>query len=229
MGRSLEQLVNQQVLRWMEEQKAKDTPPQSEIRQIQKPMITISREFGAFGGEIGRLVAERLDAGFFAQEIVHEVAKRTDVRKQVVEALDERTQSRLQLWIDDLVRLQRFDSNDYVRSLSETVLALARHDTGVIVGRGGHLILDPERTLRVRAYAPFEHRVRYIAHRDGMSVAEARLKVIRVDEERRRFYLDHFGSDITSPLSFDILLNTSTMRLDEAVETVVHLFHQRFG
>lgn len=230
MPRSIEQLVNQQVLRWLTEQQSPaDRPPESRTEVKQRPMITVSREFGAFGGEMGRVVAEQLDIGFYAQEIVHEVARRADVRKQVVEALDERTQSRLEAWVDDLMIVRRFSQSDYLRSLSETVVALARHRPGVIVGRGGHLILDAHRTLRVRCFAPLDKRVEYIAERDGLTLDEARIKVARVDEERRTFYVKHFQCDITSPLGFDLLLNTGEMTLDECAATVSALYRARFG
>lgn len=230
MPRSIEQLVNQQVLRWLsEQQQASDRPPESRVEVSQRPMIAVSREFGAYGGEMGRVAAEQLGIGFYAQEIVHEVARRADVRRQVVEALDERTQSRMESWIDNLMIVRRFTESDYLRSLSETILALARHRSGVIVGRGGHLILDSHRTLRVRCFAPVEHRVEYIARRDGLTLEEARLKVARVDEERRDFYARHFRSDVTSPLSFDLLLNTAEMSLEECAGVVSQLFHMRFG
>jgi len=231
MPRSVEQLVNQQVLRWLAEQQraSEDRPPESRVETSQRPMITVSREFGACGGEMGRIVAEQLDIGFYAQELVHEVARRADVRRQVVEALDERTQSRLEAWVDDLMIVRRFSQSDYLRNLSETIVALARHRSGVIVGRGGHLILDAHRTLRVRCFAPFEHRVAYIAERDGLTLEEARLKVARVDEERRVFYARHFKCDITSPFGFDLLLNTAEMSLEECAATVRHLFEVRFG
>ncbi len=229
MARSVEQLVNQQILRWLKEREREERAPESRVQEAQRPMITISRQFGALGGEIGRRVAEQLDVGFYAQELVHEVARRADVRKQVVEALDERTQSRLEAWIDDMMRMRSFTQSDYVRSLSETILALARHRSGVIVGRGAHLILDPHRTLRVRAYALAEHRVQYISQRDGMPLEEARHKVSRVDEERRVFYARYFQSDITHAHNFDMMLNTGAMTLDECASTIVHAFRTRFG
>jgi cytidylate kinase len=125
--------------------------------------------------------------------------------------------------------VRRFSQSDYLRNLSETIVALARHRSGVIVGRGGHLILDAHRTLRVRCFAPVEQRVAYIAERDGLTLDEARVKVARVDEERRAFYAKHFQCDITSPLGFDLLLNTGEMSLEECATTVSALFRARFG
>ncbi|HSC86244.1 MAG TPA: cytidylate kinase-like family protein, partial [Polyangiaceae bacterium] len=196
---------------------------------VQKPMITISRQFGAQGGEIGRVLAEELGIGFYSQELVHEVAKRTDVRQQVVHALDERVQKGFGAFIDNMMVLRHFTQDDYVRHLSETIVALGRHRPGVIVGRGGHLILDANKTLRVRAYAPLEHRVKVEAERNKLTDLEAREKVQRVDQERKVFYEKHFGEGALSIHHFDLLLNTAQMSVSECATTIAHLYRRRFG
>ncbi|MCH2110400.1 MAG: cytidylate kinase-like family protein, partial [Polyangiaceae bacterium] len=120
-------------------------------------------------------------------------------------------------------------ASDYTRSLSETIVAIARHSSSVIVGRGAHLILDPERSLRVRAYAPLEKRNEYVSEREGMSPWEAKAKVERVDAERRDFFQKHFDTDITDPLNYDLLINTSTMSLAAAAEVVGSAYGVRFS
>lgn len=231
MPRNIEQLVNLQVTKWLEDQArlAHESSAGSRVRELQRPSVTISREFGAQGGEIGRRVAERLGIAFYSQEILHEVARRANVRKQVLEALDERTQTRLEAWIDDLLVLHRFTQSDYLRNLSETVLALSRQRPSVLVGRGGHLILNPERTLRVRVFAPIEARIRAVMVRERMGEDEARFKVARVDQERTEFYRRHFDRDVASKYHFDLMLNSGQMSLDECAEVIEHLFRLRFG
>lgn len=229
VGKSVEQLVNQEVLRWLNAQAQEDTIPDSRVREMQRPVITISREYGAGGGELGRALAKDLDIDFFAQELVHEVAKRTEVRKQVVEALDERTRTRVQLWVDQLLQLRTFAADDYIQGVSETVVAIARHSRGVIVGRGAHLLLDKSRTLRVRCVAPLEERIEYVVVRERMSPEEARAKVARVDREREDFFRNYFNTDIASPLSFDIVINTGAIRREEARCVISELYRKRFG
>jgi cytidylate kinase len=240
VGRSVEQLVNQQVLKWLQERRAANEwgksdsiPPssaaQSRVRSSQKPMITISREYGAYGGEMGRIVARILEIDFHAQELVHQIAAHAQVRKHVVEALDERHQGNLRLWVDDLITLRKFQITDYMEALTETISAIARHSRGVIVGRGGHLILDPRRTLRVRVYAPPESRVEYVSAREGMSLLLARTKVTRVDEERREFFQKNFRTDITDPLGFDLMINTASLSLEAGAQIIAETYRQRFG
>lgn len=229
MGKSVEQLVNQEFLRWLSAQRAKDSVPESHARQMQRPMITISREYGARGGELGQQLAHLLGIDFFGQEIVHEVAKTAEVRRQVVEALDERTRSRVELWVDQLLRLRTFEVDDYIRSLSQTVVAIARHSRGVIVGRGAHLMLDKSRTLRLRCVARLEDRIAYVRRREQVSQAEARAKVERVDRERSEFFKTYFGTDISAPASFDLVVNTSTLCDTEAVTLACSLYRERYG
>jgi cytidylate kinase len=235
MGQSVEQLANQQILRWLAERKLSEErssigngPPGSRIQPMQHPMVTVSRQYGAYGGEMGRILARVLGIDYHAQELVHQMAARSDVRKQVVEALDERTQTNIQLWIDQLINVRRFAASDYTRALSQTVLAVARHSPGVIIGRGAHLILDPKRTLRVRAFAPLEQRVEYVAEREGMTQVEARIKVSRVDQERDQFFRSRFNIDIQDPLGYDLMLNTGAISLESCAQIVAEAYRQRF-
>lgn len=239
MGRSVQQLANQQILKWLNERKlvqkssAEGAPDsassRSSLRAAQKPMITISREYGAYGGEMGKIVARALHIDFHGQELVHQIAAHAHVREQVVQALDERAQGALRLWVDDLITIRKFESSDYLNALTETVGAIARHSRGVIVGRGAHLILDPARTLRVRVFAPFECRAEYVAEREGMTLAEARLKIARVDEERRQYFQEQFRTDITNAMGFDLTVNTSSFSLEAGAQVVAEAYRQRFG
>jgi cytidylate kinase len=234
MGRSIEQLANQQILKWLSEKKTHDsvppsTTPRTGLRVVQRPMITISRQYGAYGGEMGKIVARELNIDFHAQELVHQIAAHAGVREQVVQALDERSQGSLRLWVDDLITLRKFETSDYVKALTETVGAIARHSRGVIVGRGAHLILDPSRTLRVRVHAPADVRAKYVSEREGMSLEEARLKVERVDEERLVFFRQHFNTDIRDPSAFDLVINTGTFSLEAGAQVVAEAYRQRFS
>jgi len=234
MSRSIEQLVDQQVLRWLAESKiAENTPFRSVLGERdagegQRPIICISRECGSLGGRIGRLVAERLGFSFYAQELVDEIAKQAHVRRKVVESLDERRRKGVSRWIDELVHVGRFTPSDYMRNLSEVVLTLGRHGKSVIVGRGAFLILHPQRTLRVRCHAPLEKRIVLTAKIRGLTEADARAMVFRIDSERLDFYRENFSVDVRDPEHFDLFLNTDTTPEGDCVDAIVEAFRARF-
>ncbi len=228
MARSIDQLVNQQVLRWAAEARAASERDKGGGEQ-QQPMITISREFGGRGAEIGKLVAERLGFRFYAQEIVHEIARQAHVRQQLVESLDERLQDRIGQWVTELMQGGVFAPSDYLWNLSQVVFTLGRHGRGVIIGRGAHLILAPESTLRVRAYAPLDARIEYVMAREGLDRIEARAYTLRVDAERIAFYRQHFNVDVADPLLYDVMLNTGTMSVELCADLVEKAFRARFS
>jgi len=227
MARSIDQLVNQQVLRWATEAKANAERESGRVEQ-QQPMITISREFGGRGAEIGKLVAERLGFRFYAQEIVHEIARQAHVRQQLVESLDERLQDRIGQWVTEMMQGGVFAPSDYLWNLSQVVVTLGRHGRGVIIGRGAHLILAPGSTLRVRAYAPLETRIKYVMNREGLDRAEARAFMLKIDADRMAFYRQHFNVDVANQLLYDMMLNTGTMSVDLCADLVAGAFRARF-
>lgn len=228
MSRTIEQIVNQQILRWTEEQRlARRSTHTARVAQP-RPVICISREFGSLGGEIGKMAADQLSFSFYAQELVDEIAKQAHVRRKVVESLDERVQSGIAEWVSERMAGGLFAPSDYLRNLTQVVLTLGRHGRCVLVGRGAHVILDRRWTLRVRCIAQLDWRVEQIQRRDRLSASEARAKILRVDEERCQFYRRHFNVDITDPRQFDLLLNAETLTLETCAELMVGAFQARF-
>jgi cytidylate kinase len=229
MSRGIEQLVERQVLRWLEEERVSLHPPEPPAEAAPRPVICVSREFGALGGEVGRQVAERLGFGFYGQELVDEIAKQAHVRRKVVESLDERIQSGIRQWVDELMVLRQFRSSDYLRNLSHVVLTLGRHGRSVVIGRGAHLILDRASTLCLRCYAPLKWRIGQVAERYELRATDAEQLIRRVDAEREAFYRAHFNVDVSDPEHFDLLLNVSTMSLEACTQLVVDAYEARFS
>jgi hypothetical protein len=221
---SIDQIVNQQVLRWQEERRI------AERKQLaaQQPMLCISREYGARGGELGRIVAERIGFRYYAQELIHEIAEAGHVRKQVVESLDERIRDSISEWVTGLMKRGGFAPSDYLRNLSKVVLTLGRHGSGVIIGRGANFILDPKMTLRIRTIAPLDMRVARIAERDKLDAAAARATVLRIDGERVAFNRQHYGVDIRDPDLYDLVVNVGTLGIEGAADTVVRAYEVKF-
>ena len=226
---SIDRIVNQQILKWQEERRIAERRGPSRNPDSQQPTICISREFGARGAELGRLVAERLDVRFYSQELIHFVAKESHVRQQVVESLDERVRAGITRRVAEILRANRFAETDYLRNLSKVVVTLARHGQSVVVGRGAHFILDPLMTLRVRVIAPFERRIERVEDKYHLPESVAREKILRIDGERVAFNRQHFGADITDPRNYDIIVNTGRLPLDACVSLVTAAFRARFS
>ena len=225
---NVDHFVERQILRWQEERRIAERKG-IEGKSVQRPMICVSREYGARGAEMGRLAAEQLEFRFYSQELIHDVAQEAQVRDQLIESLDERVQDSISTWVSGLIKRGVFAPSDYLRNLSKVVLTLGRHGKGVIVGRGAHFLLDPQVTLRVRVIAPLETRVARIAARDGLATDEARAKILRIDGERVAFNKQHYGADISDPSHYDLVVNAGTLGIEGAADLTVRAFRTRFS
>jgi cytidylate kinase len=231
MARGIEQIVNERVLKWNAERRA-TPPPHSSVRKVvvaQRPMVTISRECGSLGGELGRKVARSLGFTFYSQELVHEIATAAHVQSQSVASLDEQSKGAFEVMMREILDGEAFAARDYLHYLRGVLRAVGRNGRGVVIGRGSHLILDPACTLRVRTYAGLDRRIQNLAERHDIGRPEATTMAGRVDRERAAFHREHFNVDWSDRALFDLCLNTSTLMLDQCSEIVVAAYRARFG
>lgn len=201
------------------------------------PYLIISREKGAGGNAIARLVGNRLGWQVFDGEIVDEIAKQAHLRRQLIESLDERDQARirdiiqetLQDTLGQLLHSQTIGAADHLRYLRQVVLTLGYQGDVVIVGRGARFILPSQFGLGVRMVAPIETRIRRVAEKAHLSLEAARVEVEKTDHERVKAVRRQFGHDVTDPLSHDLLINTAAMSVEAAAEVVLTALQQKLG
>jgi len=193
------------------------------------PYLLISREKGAGGNAVAQLVGRRLGWPVFNNEIVDEIAKKANVRRQLIESLDEHDRATIQDTIGQLLHPREIGPSDYLVYLKQIVLTLGHQGDVIIVGRGARYILPGQFGLNVRMIAPIEVRIRRIADKAGLSLDAARVEVERTDRERVRLVRRHFGHNVTDPLSHDLTINTAAMNVEAAAEVVITALQQKLG
>jgi cytidylate kinase len=91
----------------------------------------------------------------------------------------------------------------------------------VIVGRGGQVLLAGKRdVLHIRVVAPLELRVAYVAHREGLSLEAARLRVQAKDRARTRYMQTQYHCQHEDPHLYDLVIDTAVLDLDSAVDLI---------
>ncbi len=185
------------------------------------PYLIISREKGAGGNVVARLVGKRLGWQVFNNEIVDEIAQKAHVRRQLIESLDERERETIEDAIGQLLNPQEIGTSGYLVYLKQIVLTLGHQGDVVIVGHGARFILPGQFGLCVRMVAPIEARIRRIADKTRLSLDAARVEVEKTDRERVKLIRRHFGHDVTDPLSHDLIINTASINVESAAEIVI--------
>lgn len=195
---------------------------------VRRPVVTLSREFGARGAVVARQVADLLGFECWNQELVHQVSQNMDKPEEMLEGLDEqRTNMVIQL-LGALFAKDELSPLAYQKELRKVIRALAQRGSGVIVGRGGQFVLKREQALRVRVVAPLEDRVAGVAERRGISPEEARRLVMNMDAERAAFMRENFGESIDQANHYDLIVNSSTFSLERCAEVIAQAYRVRF-
>ena len=96
-----------------------------------------------------------------------------------------------------------------------------KHGRAIIVGRGANFILPPDNRFRVRVVAPQQFRIENVAKNFNIPEREAKRRVIRTESDRRAFIRKYFNADIADPLNYDLIINTGTLSIDDAVNAIV--------
>lgn len=183
--------------------------------------ICISREAGAGGGTLGRLVGTRLDWKVYDHELLEAIAHRMGVPADEVRALDELSPSVIQDWILPLREEYYAPLEAYLDHLAKLVAAIGQAGDSVIVGRGAEFLLPRESTLAVRVIAPPKARAQRMAERMGMSFRTARRAARELDRRRRKFVRTMYRRDPDDPHNYDLVLDTEGLGLTIAAEVVV--------
>ncbi|MBI4552688.1 MAG: cytidylate kinase-like family protein [Candidatus Latescibacteria bacterium] len=196
--------------------------------QTVRSVITISRQFGAGGHTVVQAVAERLGPQWqvWDKEIIEQLAHSAQVRTEMVEALDEQTQSWMGEMIHTLFKGYVLETMGYRRYLAQVLLALAQQGNKILLGRGANFVLRD--ALNVRLRASEECRAQVIMQRDSITHAEALKKIHQVDHDRAAFTRTVFNREVDNPSEYDMTLQTDTLGLDAAAAAIVAACQAKF-
>ncbi len=211
MSRDPVAIVNSQILRWNAERKA--AAERAAASAAPRPVVTVSRELGSGGAEMAAEVASRLECEFIGYRMVNEIAKRSKVCDELMRALDERTRSQQDRWIDAMIKKWDFDETDYYKHLLVAVRSLAEIGSVVILGRGACFVKTERPKIKVRVIAPLEQRIARVMKRIDCDEKKAAETIEKNDHERKKFIKQLFNKDVTDPLHYDIVINTGTVHI----------------
>lgn len=185
------------------------------------PVITISRDLGTGGEEISRLLAERLGLDIYDENIIDAIAQRSEVNKNVLKTLHEKVSSASDSWLYAMVTGKNVSRTDYINALV-TVIRCIYHKGGLVIGRGGHVVLQGRDVLRVRLTGSNEACARRVAHRERLSLSEAKARCKEVNQERAKFVWNMFSSRLNDPTNFDLTINTDHFaHYEQVVEILI--------
>ncbi len=223
------------VQRVMTRLRVRDRVSKSQIDRIgvtaerfSKPFITIARDPGSGGKLVGQAVAKKLGFTFYDHELIEEIAKSTNLRRNILSQVDEKGRSALQDLIQGFINPNYVSDVTYFTQLCKVILSLAYQGNVVILGRGANFITPFAQGLHVRITAPKQVCIQRAIDFEGHTPLKAREVVEKIEADRREFVRQYFSKDIRRAHYYDLTINTMFYKPDEAAEIVLSAFKQKF-
>jgi len=213
---SIDAIINRQLFRWEQERKRIQEAPH--IPFVPAPIVTISRQSGSRGSYFGSRLALKLGYQRLHREVIDAISESSGYYHKIVASLDGHFRSNLSLMVEAMITGKSFDHSDYVKHLSKVVLSLSALGGVVLMGRGGNIILGPERGFHIRVVCPIETRIENLVKYKSLGPKEARTIITRSDNIRREFIAKVFKVEIDNPHHYDLVINTALMDVEDLVD-----------
>jgi cytidylate kinase len=194
-------------------------------------VITISRQFGTGGHEIGAEIARRLGVKLLDKQILNEVAKRAPRMEEAMEKIEARNP----LWRDDFTNFYRnymakaeYDgaeqdqtSHELFDAQCQIIRQIASKESCVIVGRCGFYIFkDHPNALKIFIHSTEDCRKRRIAEKYGLDLRDAAAMVVDNDYSRELYTKTFTGCEWTDVKNYDLSLDTSELGISGCVDLI---------
>lgn len=179
-------------------------------------VITISRGCYSKGTEVAEKLAQRLGYLCTSREVLIEAAKEFNVPETKI----------AKILHDPPTMLDRlyYDQERYLRYFQSALLSHVSRDNIVYHGLAGHFFLeDVPHVLKVRIIASKGTRIKEEMKREGCTQEEARDRLEKNDEERRKWNMKIYGKDAWDSRLYDIVLNLDRLSVEEAVNMLVNM------
>ena len=196
-------------------------------------IITIGREFGSGGRELGRRLAEELGIQYYDKEIMSEIAKNTELSENFVQQVVEGKPHRLfPITIGQSFAVapdyHMMQMQGIYQAQTEIIVELAEKGDCVIIGRCADYILRDKKPFKIFVHADIESRVRRCMERRGenedFTEEQYRKQILSIDKDRARYYNDFTGQKWGDKRYYDLCINTTDLVIKDIVPYIAKLF-----
>ncbi len=191
-----------------------------------KQIITIGREFGSGGHEVGRRLAAELGYKLYDKELLKMMAQESNISEKVLEDYDEKNTGSLLYSI----MMDVYPSMNYVGNTLQRQIYQAQYDTirrigekgdCVIVGRGADYILrDLPHLTSVFIRASEEFRIGRVAEYEHVSPQKAKELITKADKKRASYYNFQTEKKWGHVSSYNLALDASDIGIDGCVNVI---------
>ena len=200
------------------------------IFMSQKFIITIARQFGSGGREIGKALSEKLGIPYYDKELISLAAKESGMDAEVFNNVDERATNSLLYSLsmglysfgNSFSAMGDLPVNDRLYILQHKIIKkLAEDGPCVIVGRCADYVLkDRDNCINLFIHANMDYRKKRAIEIHGVDKARAEQIVNKTDKVRANYYSFYSGQKWGLAQNYDLCIDSSKLTTEQAVELV---------
>lgn len=185
-------------------------------------IITIAREHGSSGKQIGKLVAEKLGIPFYYKEMTALAAQESGLDKEFISELNSNSPDIFhQLYLSTEVVQQAITAQDKV------IRKIADNGSCVIVGRAADYVLrNYENVARVFIYADEDYKITRVMEVYGDDIKHAKENISRSDAARASYYKNISGLDWGDRHNYELLVDSS-IGVEKTAESICEYIRNR--
>lgn len=195
-------------------------------------VITIGRQYGSGGREIGKKISELLGIPYYDDELISMAAKNSGLNHDVLSDVDEKATNSLlytlamsgSLFGGNAAMAYEMPINDklYIAQ-SEVIKDLAKNESCVIIGRCADYVLkDYPNSINLFIYADIDKRAVRVAESKGITEAKAKDLIIKTDKQRANYYNYYTSLKWGRIENYDLCIDSGKTGIDKAAEVIAN-------
>ena len=194
-------------------------------------VITVGRQYGSGGREIGTMLAEKLGIAYYDDMLLKEAAKESGLCEDLFRSFDERPKSFLysvamdpySFSMNHVMPKGSIEQQVYLATY-DTIKKLADKGPCVLIGRcADYALKDRDDVINLFITAPLENRIERVARRNGITRDEAKERIKRTDKSRASYYNYYSSKDWGDAKSYDLCIDSSLLGIEGTVERLEKL------
>ncbi len=206
---------------------------------MNKPVITIARQYGSGGKTVGEMLANRLGIHFYDKELSKVASDESGVNEALFINMDERITTGQMFSFSKKAYTGQvanpgsddFISEDNLFNLqAKAIQTIAERESCVIMGRcADYVLADYDNVLSVFIHAPHDFCMEQAAKKHSMTTKELEKYIQKVDRQRSGYYKYHTGNEWTDARNYDLCLDSSKLGFERCVEEIIAYMNVRFA
>ncbi|MCH5304237.1 MAG: cytidylate kinase-like family protein [Ruminococcus sp.] len=195
-----------------------------------KNIITIARQFGSGGRQIGEALSKRLDIKCYDRELISIAAKESGIDPEIFNSVDEKAANSLLYSLS--MGLYSFSTNyssgqlpvnDRLYLLQHKIIKqLASQEPCIFVGRCADFVLkDRKDVINIFIYADKDYRIKRAIEKKGVNESKAEQTITKTDKSRANYYNFYSGKKWGLTENYDLCINRTKLTDEQVVDIIV--------